>query len=190
MKQIFVIAFAFWSTFITAQETMSLKDCVNYALKNHTSISMAKNDLESAVARKNEGRSAYLPQVNAQISWDDNIIKQSTMMPAFPPLTTEPMKLEIGPKFNTIAGIQLDQTIFNMSYIEGIRALKPNEELNKLKLQKTEEDVIYNTVAAYYQLLIINENEKLLNESEVRINKTLPIVQLQYDKGVARKIDV
>ena len=191
MKQKHIIlALFFYNTFSFSQEVMNLKDCVNYALKNHASISMAKNDLESAIARKNEGRSAYLPQVNAQISWDDNIIKQATLMPAFPPLTTEPMKLEIGPTYNTIAGIQLDQTLFNMSYIEGIRALKPNEELNKLKLQKTEEDVIYNTVVAYYQLLVINENEKLLNESESRIKKTLPIVQLQYEKGVARKIDV
>lgn len=59
-----------------------------------------------------------------------------------------------------------------MSYIKGIRALKPNEELNKLKIVKSEE-VIYNTVAAYYQIYLLQENEKLLNESKARIGKNI-----------------
>lgn len=193
MKKIHIfIITLFFSQSIFSQDVMDLKACINYALKNHVSIDMAKNDLEAAVARKNEGRSAYMPQINAQISWDDNIIQQTTLMPSmnFQGFQTQEQSIKIGAKYNTIAGIQLDQTLFNMSYIEGIRALKPNEELNRLKVQKTEEDVIYNTATAYYQILIINENEHLLNESENRIKKALPIVQLQYEKGVARKVDV
>jgi outer membrane protein TolC len=89
-----------------------------------------------------------------------------------------------------MAAIQLDQTLLNWSYIEGIKALKPNEELVKLKKVQTEEQVIYNTISAYYSILLLSENEKLLKQSEVRISKTLPIVKLQYEKGVIKKMDV
>jgi outer membrane protein TolC len=193
MRKLFAIfiTLLFATSNIEAQQTYTISECVQYALKNHNNIKMSKNDFESAIAKKNEGRSGYLPQVNGQIKWDDNLILQTTVLPAgtFGPGTPE-QRIQIGNQYNTIAGIQLDQTLFNMSYIEGIRALKPNEELNKLKIVKSEEEVIYNTVAAYYQIYLLQENEKLLNESKARIEKTLPIVKLQYEKGVARKIDV
>ena len=43
---------------------------------------MAANDVETAHARKREGQSAYMPQVNAQLKWDDNLILQSSVIPS------------------------------------------------------------------------------------------------------------
>jgi outer membrane protein len=194
MRKYTIILFILFKlmSFAYAQSIYNVHQCVNYALENHRSIKISENDLESAIARKNEGRSGYLPQVNAQFKWEDNLIRQSSLLPPFQlgTFTTTEQVVQFGAQYNTILGVQLDQTLLNMSYIEGIRALKPNEELNRLKIVKTEEEVIYNTVAAYYQILLIVENEKLIRESEQRLNKTLPIVKLQYEKGVARKIDV
>ena len=65
-----------------AQTTYTLSQCIDYALKNHRSIKMAANDVETAYARKREGQSAYMPQVNAQLKWDDNLILQSSVIPA------------------------------------------------------------------------------------------------------------
>lgn len=174
-----------------AQNTYTLQQCIDYALKNHRSIKIAQNDVESAIAHKNEGRSGYLPQVNGQAQWDDNLILQTTVIPAgtFGPGTPE-QRIQFGNQYNTIMAVQLDQTLYNHSFIEGIRALKPNEDLAKLKKTKTEEDVIYNTIAAYYNILLITENEKLLQQSEERLRKTLPIVKLQWEKGVIKKMDV
>lgn len=191
-KNIFIIILTLSIVYANAQDVFTINKCVQYAIKHHRSIKMAENDLESAIARKNEGRSAYLPQLNAQIKWEDNLIRQSSLLPPFQigNFSTPEQVVQFGAQYNTLAGIQLDQTLINWAYIEGIRALKPNEELNKLKIVKTEEDVIYNTVAAYYQILLIIENEKLLTESVNRLSKTLPIVKLQHEKGVANKIDV
>lgn len=65
-----------------AQSTYTISECVQYALNNHNNIKMSKNDFQSAIAKKNEGRSGYLPQVNGQIKWDDNLILQTTVLPA------------------------------------------------------------------------------------------------------------
>ena len=55
----------------------------------------------------------------------------------------------------------------------------------------TEEDVKYNTIVVYYNILLIAENEGLLNQNEERLKKkTLPIVKLQLEKGVVRKVDL
>lgn len=174
-----------------AQTTYTLNQCVEFALKNHRSIKIASNDVQVAYARKKEGQSAYLPQVNAQVRWDDNLQLQKTVIPpiSLGAITTPEQTVQFGQQYNTLIGVQLDQFLYNKSFIDGIRAIKPSYELAELKKEKTEEDVIYNTVAAYYQILLIQEQEKLLKLNESRIRKTLPIVKLQYEKGVAKKVD-
>lgn len=194
IKKIFLLAVIFQlsNNTVFAQTTYTLKQCIDYALKNHRSIKMAANDVDIAYARKREGQSAYLPQVNAQAKWDDNLILQSSVIPPlnFGGVTTPEQIVQFGNQYNSLVGIQLDQMIFNWSYIQGIKAIKPGYDIAKTKKIKTEEDVVYNTIVAYYNILLINENEKLLKQNEERLNKTLPIVKLQYDKGTIRKIDV
>jgi outer membrane protein len=175
-----------------AQTTYTLSQCIDYALKNHRSIKISANDVETAYARKREGQSAYMPQVNAQVKWDDNLILQSSVIPAltFGSFTSPEQVVQFGNQYNTLVGVQLDQMLFNWSYIQGIKAIKPGYDIAKTKKIKTEEDVVYNTIVAYYNVYLINENEDLLKQNEERLRKTLPILQLQYDKGVIRKIDV
>lgn len=179
-----------------SQSTYTLKQCIDYALKNHRSLKIAGNDVGVAYARKKEGQSAYFPQINGIAKWDYNIQLQKSALPdEFVQLGAalgSPISntVAFGTHFTTIVGVQLDQYLYNKSFIDGINAIKPSYELAELKKVKTEEDVIYNTITAYYQILLINEQEKLLSLNEDRLNKTLPIVKLQYDKGVAKKIDV
>lgn len=179
-----------------AQTTYTLKQCIDYALKNHHNIKIAENDVQVAYARKKEGQSAYMPQINGIAKWDYNIqLQQSALPDEFVQLgaalgQTFPSTVAFGNHFSTVVGVQLDQFLYNKSYIDGIRAIKPSYELAELKKEKTKEDVVYNTITAYYQIILINEQEKLLLLNEDRLNKTLPVVKLQYEKGVIKKVDV
>lgn len=190
----YLIIFGFLLTTISvhAQTTYTLQQCIDFALKNHRSIKIAQNDVGVAYARKKEGQSAYFPQINGLVKWDYNPQLQVSTIPAldFGGFTSPEQQVAFGNKFSVLAGVQLDQFLYNKSYIDGINAIKPSYELAELKKAKTEEDVIYSTVVAYYQILFINEQEKLLLQNETRLNKTLPIVKLQYDKGVAKKMDL
>lgn len=178
-------------TVLKAQTVYTLPQCIDYALKNHRSVKMSANDVDKAYARKREGQSAYLPQIYGQAKWDDNLILQTTIIPAgtFGPGTPE-QRIQFGNQYMTTAAIELNQMLFNWSYIQGIKAINPGYDIAKTKKLKTEEDIVYNTIVAYYTILLINENEKLLVQNEDRLKRTLPIVQLQNQKGVVRKIDV
>lgn len=193
MKRLSLLFFVcIYSVSAFSQETYTLKQCIDYALKNHKSIKMAANDVETAYARKREGQSAYMPQVNGQVKWDDNLILQSSVIPAlsFGSFTSPEQVVKFGNQYNSLAGVQLDQMIFNWTYIRGIKAIQPGYDISKMKKEKTEEDVIYNTIVAYYNVLLINENEKLLKQNEDRLAKTIPIVKLQLEKGLVRKVDL
>lgn len=201
----YIVILTFFSQLFTvntfAQTTYTLQQCINFALKNHRSLKVADNDVKVAYARKKEGQSAYFPQINGIAKWDYNMQLQKSTIPEMNGTMTfdngtnaainfPEQLVAFGNKFNTLLGVQLDQFLYNKSYIDGINAIKPSYELSELKKVKTEEEVIYNTVVAYYQILFINEQEKLLLQNQTRLSKTIPIVKLQYDKGVAKKMDV
>ncbi|MBP6154995.1 MAG: TolC family protein [Chitinophagales bacterium] len=193
---VFFLCFSYVSVLKAQQPIYTLSQCIDFALKNHHNINIAENDVQVAYARKKEGQSAYMPQINGLVKWDYNIQLQKSALPnEFVQLgaalgQTFPNTVAFGNHFTTIVGVQLDQFLYNKSYIDGIRAIKPSYELAELKKEKTKEEVIYNTIVAYYQLLLINEQEKMLKLNQDRLSKTLPVVKLQYDKGVVKKIDV
>ena len=60
-------------------KTMSLEECVNYAMMNSPKILQAKDDIEVSRAKLAEARSGYMPQVGTTVSYSyfntNNIIK-------------------------------------------------------------------------------------------------------------------
>ena len=176
----------------TFSQTYTLQQCIDFAVKNHRSLRVADNDVKVAYARKKEGQSAYFPQINGLAKWDYNMQLQKSTIPSLDigGIMTPAQDVAFGNKFNTVIGVQLDQYLYNKSFIDGIKAIKPSYELSELKKVKTEEEVVYNTIVSYYQILFINEQEKLLKQNENRLTKTIPIVKLQYEKGVAKKMDI
>jgi outer membrane protein len=168
--------------------TFSLKQSLEFALQNHPSLGIYENEQAIADYKAKEALASYLPQVNASVSADDNLKLQSTIIPAgvFGPTET---KVSFGNKYSTVATLQAEQTIYDQAMILGIKAAKPNTQLANLNKEKNDENIIYNAATAYYQAMIYKEQEKLLTENERKYQELLPALKLQYEKGVAKKID-
>ncbi|MCU7551260.1 TolC family protein [Chitinophagaceae bacterium LB-8] len=168
--------------------TLSLKQSLEFALQNHPSLDIFKNEQVIADYKAKEALASYLPQVNANLAADDNLKLQTTVIPAgvFGPSET---KVSFGNKYTTVATLQAEQTIFDQSMLLGIKAAKPNTQLADLNKEKNDEIIIYNAATAYYQVMIYKEQEKLLAENEKKYQELLPTLKLQYEKGVAKKID-
>ena len=75
-----------------SQEVFTLRDAIDYSLKNHGSTTIYNNQLEIANQQAKEALSAYLPQVNATINFDDNLKRQTTVIPGAAFGTTEDKK--------------------------------------------------------------------------------------------------
>lgn len=170
---------------LSAQETpvMSLKACIDYSLVNNPTGSVYENQIAIAQQQNREGLSGYLPQVNLSASIDDNIKRQVTIIPAgvFGP---DPAKVQFGNQYASTLNAQLDQVIYDQTLINSIKASKMNVELSELKMVKNEDDIIYNTASAYYQVLIYQEQLRLIQENESNIEQLVKIQKLQFEKGV------
>lgn len=173
---------------VFAQENFTLKDCIDYSLKNHRSNTIYNNEVRIANKRAIEAASVFLPQVNGSVSVDDNIKRQTTVIPAGA-FSREDMKVQFGNQYLTNAVLQADQVIYDQAMIYGLKATQPNKEIAQLGKAKNEENLIYNTSRAYYQAISYKEQEKLLAENEKKFSELLNIMKLQYEKGVIKKID-
>lgn len=172
-----------------SQQEMSLKNCVDFALKNHLNNSIARNEVLMADQKAKEALAGYLPQVNVNVAFDDNLKRQVSVIPAgaFSP---NEIRVQFGNQYNTNATAQLDQVIYDKSMLLGLKAAEPNKQLAVLKKEQVEENLIYSTSNAYFQVLVYLEQEKITLENEKKYRELLDILNLRLEKGVIKKTDV
>lgn len=184
------LAIAVASTTANAQKTLSLKECIDYSLKNHPSINVAQNKIEKAHQASREALSGYLPQVSVNGDLNNNLKLQTNIIPASPPLFPNETKLTFGNKLTSTATAQVEQQIYNQSLLIGLKANKPNQEIANLTAEQAKEVLIYNVSTSYFQVITIYKQLELLNGNKERTEKLLEVAKLQASAGVAKKVDV
>ena len=82
---IYSIAFFLLASFLQAQEkemSLSMKQAVDYAIKNNYSNKVALNDIEAAKQRKWETTTIGLPQISANADYQNFIELPTSLIPA------------------------------------------------------------------------------------------------------------
>ncbi len=171
-------------------QALSLRECIDYTLGKNPTNSVYTNQIEIAVSQKTEGMASYLPQINLTGALDDNLKRPVTIFPASPLTGGQALAVKLGNQYATTLNLQADQVIYDQTVIEGIKANRPNIELAVLKKQRNDDDLIYNTAAAYYQVLIYKEQLKLLSENEKKFSDLLVVQKLQYEKGALTRVNL
>lgn len=171
------------------QKTWTLRECIEFGLKNHGSVRISENQKQTADQQARQALSTYLPQVNGSGTLDNNLKLQKQVIPAgvFGP---EPVSVAFGTRYASVLSAQLDQTIYDQSLLVGLKANKPNIALAELNAEQTEETLIYNITQAFYQILISRTQLSLLQNNKDMYAKLVPIMQLQVDKGVVTKVEL
>ncbi|MBN9294735.1 MAG: TolC family protein [Flavobacteriia bacterium] len=167
---------------------MDLSQCLNYGLEHSPYVTLSKNELEMFKYNKRDLYAPYLPSLNASGSLDYNAKLPVTVIPAggFSP---EELRIKMGSPNANSATIQLEQKIYDQAAIIGMKGMKDYEELSNLNSEKTIEDLIYNVAMSYYQVLIVSQQIKLLEDSRDQYTELVRIMELQLAKGVVKKVD-
>lgn len=172
-----------------AQDKWNLKQCITYGLKNNRNSAVYENEKRIADAKAKEMLADYLPKVTVTGALDHNLKIQQSVIPAGV-LGPEPSKIAFGQKFNTNGMVQLDQTIYDQSLINGLKANKFSKEQADLNVRKSDEAIIYNISNAYCQIYVYREQLTLLQANLSTYQKQMEISGLQVQKGVALRKDL
>jgi len=190
LKLLLPLLFLALPPLLRAQQPLTLKDCISYSLANHASTRIYQNDIIMANQRFTEGLAGYLPQINGNVTFDDNLKRQTTIIPGGQLGNPDPIEVQFGNQYSTNAVLQADQVIYDQSLITGLQSFKTAKELTQLQKEGNDVELVYATAAAYYQVFIYKEQVKLLAENEKKFTDLLRIQELQYSKGVLQKLDV
>lgn len=172
--------------FAMAQQKITLGEALNFALQNNTRIRKARLDIEGGKYKVEEVRAQALPQITGTSGLTYNPIIGQQVVDFGGQLQT----LRFGQKWNSSAGVQLSQQLFNQQVFTGLQAAKSSTEYYNLTAQLTEEQIIELVANNYYQVLV-NRQQLTVVDNNIRNVKVIEkIISNQYKNGLAKKIDV
>ena len=176
----------------TTAKNFSLKEAIEFALANNSTVLNAQLDVNITALKKKEIRGMGLPQISGSFDVKNYVELPTQLLPGEvfggPPGTFIPVKF--GTKYNATGGIQASQLIFNSDYIVAIQSSKTATELSQKNYERTRIETITLVSKAYYSVLVNKERLKLVYANMERIKKLLDDTKILYANGFVEKIDV
>ncbi len=189
----------------------SLQDCINYAYEHQDTVKNAILDIKSAEYKVRETTGIGLPQINGVASFQDYLKTPSVIFPNFAnglyqilnqegvkdkngnviqAVNLPPQKLSIYQPYNSNLGLSLSQILFDGSYLVGLKASRTYKELSQRAYTRSKIDAKVNVTKAYYQVLVSNEQIKLLDADLAQLKQQVDQTAAENKQGFAEKIDV
>mgnify|MGYP000965502886 FL=1 len=189
MKRIYQLLAILAVTSVQGQQVLTLRQAIDHARSHSPAMAIAANDQRKADAQAQEAVSGYLPQLNGSGTLDDNLKRQTTILPAGI-FSDQPTPVQFGTQFSTNLSLQAEQVLIDVAQLNGIQANRPNREMAVIKRKQAEEQVVYDVAKTYAQAQTYREHVKLLEENLKQYDELVPILRLRLEKGVAQQLDL
>ncbi len=179
---------------VSAQESFSLEEAIQYALQNNENLKIAMVNTSDAEAQVGETRADGLPQINANFGYTNNTQIPVNIVPAnvFDPNAPEgaTAAIRFGVQHQGQFGVNASQMIWDGSFFIGLKAAKTLREKVVVDELKVREDVIEQVTKAYYLVLVNQVRTNLIEANIATLDSTLRETRALYENGFAEKIDV
>jgi outer membrane protein len=170
----------------------SVQEAINYAITHKDSVVNSGLDVKSADYYVKELIGQGFPQIDGTASFQDYLKIPTTLLPGeffgAPAGTFIPVKF--GVKYQSNLGVNVSQLLFDPSYIIGLQGRKTYKELYSRGYTSTKIDVTTKVTKAYYQVLVSNEQIKLLDANIAQLKQQVDQTTAQNKQGFVEKIDV
>lgn len=172
-------------------QTLSLSDCLNYALNNNPDLKKAAISVEQSKEKVREVIGTGLPQIGVNGSIVNNLELPTQLLPGDffgAPGTFQQVKF--GTKYNFSLTGEINQLLFSGSFWVGLSAANQSNDYYQQNSILVEEETKYNVSKAYYQTLVVQEQINLLQYNQRLLLKSLSDTQLKYENGKVKQVDV
>ena len=191
----------------------SVKQAVDYALKNSVQVRNALVDLKIQKQVNREITAMALPQVSgsASINYFPNVavqsfpnfiaqatygvlqqegVKDGNGNPVISPGDFGIVQAQFGTKYNSSAGIDISQLLFDGQVFVGLQARNAALDFSKKQAAVTEEMINVNVQKIYYHLVVGERQKTSIDANIDRFEKLLKDTREIYKQGFAEKLDV
>lgn len=194
--------------------SISANQAGELALKNATEIKNLQIDRELQLARNREYIGQTMPQVNGNIQTQhffnipvtllpdfvspsvyqvltDNGVRNGAGSPISKPNTpTQYFPAQFGVPWQSSAGIQFQQLLFQPDLFIALKARKKAIDFSDANIKVMEDSVKSNVARAYYSVLIAEKRKKYLDASIKRLDKLKSDQEKLYKNGFAEHLDI
>ncbi|HMJ47260.1 MAG TPA: TolC family protein [Ferruginibacter sp.] len=171
---------------------LSVKQAVDYAIKNSVQVRNALLDLKIQRETNREITAMAYPQLNGSGTVNDFLNIPTTLVPASfsggAPGTYVP--ITFGTKYNATGGFDLSQILFDGQVLVGLQARKASLEFFGKQVDVTSELIKVNVQKIYYQLVVGYKQVTSIDANIDRFEKLLNDTREIYRNGFAEKLDV
>lgn len=170
---------------ISAQETLTVEQAVEIALKNNYDIQLAKNEAEIADRNNTVGNAGMLPRITGTLG--DNFT-----------LNNLNQKFSNGNEINTngvtgnnlSAGVALNWTLFDGLKMFATKSkLKRLEEIGELNFKDEVQTVVANVMLAYYDVVRAGQQLKAIDEAIKISEERVKLADAKFQVGTSGKTD-
>ena len=195
--------------FVSAQ-TYTLEQLKDSALHNNFAIRKARFDISAAQQQRREAFTKYFPNVSATGLWfnANKGMAQTTINPSelLPQSLAQAMAQQMPPqvladlgnpinvsmmKNGTIGGVTAVQPVFaGGQIVNGNRLAKVGENVSRLQLQLSENEVEKTTEQYFWQLMSLQEKMKTVEAVEALLADIAKDVDVALKAGVAMRNDL
>ena len=172
--------------------SFTLEEAIEFALENSYQSINARRDVAKALKRKWEATADGLPQINAAVTYQNQLKQPVTLLPGEvtggEPGTFVPVVF--GTKQQASATATLSQLIFDGSYLVGLEAAKSFLQYNNDVQEKTQLEVRKGVIHAYGSVLISRESVKILKNNLETLEKNFQETQKIFENGLAEEENV
>ena len=170
--------------------TMSLQQAMDHAAQY--SYSVRTNELEAEKARRKikEVMAIGLPQIDASGGIQNYIDVPISVVPNFFKESPEFLEAQFGVPWTLSGQVQLNQLIFDGSYLIGLQATKELKQQSDQELELAIRDARAAAAKAYYGVLAAEEGAEALRESVPVLERSLTEAQAMQETGFMEETDV
>lgn len=218
MKHLVYTILALYSCFISAQDiptALSLDHAIEYALKNNRQSINAERDIAAAKEQKWETTATGLPQLNANVDYQNFLKQQVSLLPAaafdplgsirqlgdyydlsdrqiqdLPPAPEGFIPVIFGTQQSMNASATLSQLIFDGSYLVALQSAKVFLEISENAKTKTDLEVRKAVITAYGNVLIAEESVEIIEKNLEVLRKNLDETTKIYENGLEEEESV
>lgn len=172
-----------FSALMAQSPSFSLEEAKAYALEHHLDIVNAQRNIDIAQQQIVETRGMGLPQIDIKGQFNNylnipvSVVDAALFNPNAQP--GETMEFRMGTDYSTSGTLQVNQLLFNGSYIVGLQASKHVRHFQESAYLVTKEDVVFNVIQAY-QLATVAKENLAFTDSMVHIASELVNKQQNY----------
>jgi outer membrane protein TolC len=184
-----VLALLLFSFSVFSQnETLffSLEEAIDFAHSNNKMALDSQSDIRTAELQKWETTATGLPQISADISYNNWIEQQISLIPAefFGGMPGDFIEVVFGTQQTVNGTVTLKQKLFDGSYLVALQASKVYLEISKNAKEKTLSELRKVVTNAYGSILLAEENILILDANIEVLEKNIEQLQKVYENGL------